>query len=64
METKFSVDKESVFKYLDMLRETAVTNMVGAVPWIVNAFDIDKKEARVLLLEWMETFEERHNDEA
>ena len=52
--------KQRVFSYLDTLKDTAVTNMVGAGPWVENAFDLDKKEANVFLREWMETYAERH----
>lgn len=54
------IDKEKIFSYLDTLRETGVTNMLGAGPWIENAFDVDKDTAKELLSEWIETFEERH----
>lgn len=48
-----------VFEYLDALRETGVTNMHGAGPWIMNAFDVDRHEARSLLRAWMDEFEIR-----
>ncbi len=57
-------DKEVMFKYLDDLRETGATNMVGATPWLQNAFDLEKEEARAILREWMDTFEERNPIEA
>ncbi len=53
-------DKEVMFKYLDDLRETGETNMAGAGPWLQNKFWLDKDEARAVLKEWRETFEERH----
>jgi len=56
-----SIDKEKVFKYLDTLRETGVTNMWGAGSWVENAFAVDRMEASELLQEWMKTFEERHS---
>lgn len=58
-----TVDKEEVFEYLDELRESGITNMFGATPYIMSAFDVLKDEARKLLVEWMETFNERHTDE-
>jgi len=45
--------------YLDHLRESGVTNMFGAAPYIQSAFNLSKKEARDILADWMETFEER-----
>ena len=55
------VDKAEVFDYLDILRESGVTNMYGAAPYIQEEFGVDNKEARKFLLEWMNTFSERHN---
>jgi len=54
------VFKESVFQYLDDLRESGVTNMFGATPYIQDEFGVDKREAMALLVEWMQTFSERH----
>lgn len=52
--------KDDVFDYLDGLRESGVTNMFGAGPYLEKAFDLNKKEARFLLGEWMRTFDQRH----
>lgn len=46
--------------YLDELRESGVTNMFGAVPYLRTEFGIDKREAREILLDWMRSFDERH----
>lgn len=48
------------FVYLDNLRESGVTNMFGAAPYLQEAFGISRYEARDVLLKWMETFNERH----
>ena len=56
------VDKQVYFEYLDALRESAITNMFGAAPYLANAFDLSKQEAREILKEWMETFSERHKE--
>jgi len=48
------------FEYLDDLRESGVTNMFGAAPYLQEAFGLSRYEARVVLLKWMETFNERH----
>lgn len=53
--------KEEHLHYLDQLRESGVTNMFGAVPFIMLEFhDLSKQEAKQVLLYWMETFGERH----
>jgi len=49
---------EEYFEYLDVLRETGVTNMFGAAPYLENAFDLSRKEAREVLAEWMNSFKE------
>jgi hypothetical protein len=43
-------------KYLDVLRETGITNMFGARPYLVNAFTLTKQEAGEVLSYWMATF--------
>lgn len=55
-----SVLEQDVFLYLDVLRESGVTNMFGAQPYIVNEFQIEGEAAKELLLKWMRTFSERH----
>lgn len=43
-------------EFLDVLRESGVTNMFGAAPYLMEEFDIEKKEAIEILSEWMRTF--------
>jgi uncharacterized protein YciI len=54
-------DREKHYRYLDKLRESGVTNMYGATPYLQRQFSLDKEEARDILADWMETFSERHN---
>ena len=52
---------QEVFEYLDCLRDSGETNMLGARPYILREFPVLlRKEAEDLLLEWMRTFSERH----
>ena len=51
-----TLDKEEMFEYLDTLRETGVTNMFGAAPYLQQAFGIDKNEAKTILLDWMKNY--------
>jgi hypothetical protein len=53
------IDKEEMFEYLDTLRETGVTNMFGAAPYLQQAFDLERKEAKSILIEWMNTYDQR-----
>lgn len=52
--------QEQVNYFLDELRDSGATNMFGAAPYIVEEFGVTRQEARDLLLNWMQTFEERH----
>lgn len=55
--------KEMFFGYLDGLRESGVTNMYGAVPYLRDRFDgMSQSQAISVLVEWMETFDERHKE--
>ena len=46
--------------YLDDLRESGDTNMMGAGEYIEDEFAVSRQEARHILMYWMKTFEERH----
>ncbi len=50
--------ERTVFDFLNKLRESGVTNMYGAVPYIQSNFGISNKEASDLLSLWMENFNE------
>jgi hypothetical protein len=52
--------RNEVFEYLDALRESGVTNMFGASPYLMEEFGFEKHEASRWLAEWMQTFGERH----
>lgn len=42
--------------YLEALRVSGVTNMFGAVPYLMRAFDLDEKKAREILADWMANY--------
>jgi hypothetical protein len=42
-----------VFYFLEDLRDSGVTNMFGASPYIQEEFDLDKKTAKNLLITWI-----------
>ena len=53
--------KEEQLLYLDQLRESGVTNMFGAVPYILLEFpDLSEQQAKQVLIYWMKTFSDRH----
>tara|TARA_Y100001956_G_C3981535_1_gene125334 strand:- start:116 stop:283 length:168 start_codon:yes stop_codon:yes gene_type:complete len=45
------------FIFLDELRESGVTNMFGAVPYLMDEFVLDKDEALNILSKWMESYQ-------
>lgn len=47
--------------YLDNLRESGVTNMFGAGPYIVEEFGVTRDESHKILQYWMDTFSERRD---
>lgn len=51
---------DDMLTYLDDLRESGATNMFGAGPYVEDAFDLDSKRAREVVVYWMKTFGERH----
>ena len=47
--------------YLDQLRKSGVTNMFGAVPFILLEFPaLSEQQAKQVLIYWMKTFSDRH----
>ena len=45
--------KNEIFLYLEDLLDSNITNMYGAVPYIVSLFKISKYDASKVLKEWM-----------
>jgi hypothetical protein len=44
------------FAYLDHLRRSGVTNMFGAAKYLERDFNMDRREAKEVLLAWMGNF--------
>lgn len=55
-------NKKEYFEYLDHLRESGVCNMFGAGSYLEKEFDLDKKDARKVLVSWIEGFEKDEED--
>ena len=55
-------DIEVYFRFLDILRESGI-NMFGAAPPLMEMFNLEKAEAKTILIMWMETFNERKSKE-
>lgn len=56
-EIDLTLDKAEVFDYLVNLRDSGVTNMWGAVPYIMDDLDCEYEEAKYWLKTWIESFE-------
>ena len=54
-------NEQTVFEFLDALRESGATNMYEATPYIQKRFKTTRYEAQRLLTRWMETYSERHS---
>lgn len=44
------------YDYLIELRDSGVTNMWGAAPYLAQRFDLSEQEAKDILLEWIDSF--------
>ena len=53
------ITQKQVNTFLDALRISGKTNMVGATPYIQKRFGINKYDAQRFLVKWMETFNEQ-----
>ncbi len=49
--------------FLEELRRSGVTNMFGATPYLMDEFDISKKEATTILADWMRNYNPEDYDE-
>lgn len=45
------------FVFLDVLRESGVTNMYGASPYVQEEFSVNRDKAAKILSAWMKTFD-------
>ncbi len=51
--------QEQVNEFLNILRESGLTNMFGAGTYIQDRFGVSKYDANRFLVKWMETFNEQ-----
>lgn len=52
--------REEYYVYLDGLRESGVTNMFGASPYLEKKFKLKYNVANTVLTDWMNSFSKRH----
>jgi len=55
-EFKITMEEKKMFDYLNMLRNSGVTNMFGAGSYIVANFGVSKQDGNKILSKWMEHF--------
>lgn len=66
MDTEKAVERPEIvedehLEFLDVLRDTGVTNMFGAAPYLRREFrGLKEKESHEILKYWMHTFSQRH----
>ena len=46
-------DDTMYYAFLNDLRDSGQTNMFGAAPYLMEAFDLNKSEAKRILIEWI-----------
>jgi len=49
-------NQQEYFDYLEELRQSGVTNMFGAAPFLQEEFGLDKHKAREVLSNWMKSY--------
>ena len=54
--------QDQVSHYLNELRESGVTNMFGARPYVQKKFAIDQNRAGEMLSFWMENYEKGESE--
>ena len=57
---KPEICQEEHLTYLDDLRESGITNMFGAAPYLAKNFGLTRQASKDILVYWMKTFEKRH----
>lgn len=53
---------DEMLSFLDGVRETNMINMYAAGPLLRDSFDLDKQQAKEVILYWMDSYEERNKD--
>jgi hypothetical protein len=48
-----TTEQQNWFDYLEELRQSGVTNMYGAGPYLAREFGMEEKDASKILMDWM-----------
>lgn len=52
----YNTTEEEVYAYLEELRESGEVNMFGATPYLMDQFGFDRREAKTVLIDWMNSY--------
>jgi len=52
--------QDQVFAFLNMLRDSGKVNMFGAGPYVQEAFDFNRHQAKQYVLAWMKSYSDVH----
>lgn len=52
------MEKQIYYDYLEELRQSGVTNMFGAAPYLMREFDLSYDEASKILRDWMGSYKQ------
>lgn len=52
------MEKQIYYDYLEELRQSGVTNMFGAVPYLMREFDLSHDEASKILSDWIGSYKQ------
>jgi len=58
--TATSIEKDTL-EFLNILRESGAVNMYGATDYIIEEFNVSRKEAVQMLSLWMKNFNKEGN---
>ena len=59
---KYNEEWVDYYKFLEVLRQSGVTNMYGAVPYLQEYDDLTYAEASDILSSWMENYDQLIED--
>ena len=48
--------EKQYYSYLNVLRDSGVTNMFGASPYLQEEFGLSRRESKTVLMSWMKSF--------
>lgn len=56
-EKEYNEEWVEYYQYLEGLRQSGITNMFGAAPYLAEAYALSQGEASEVLVSWMENYD-------